>query len=81
MSSSTREQLKSLLSGGVGGMSLVLAGQPFDLIKVRLQTAHATANESAWALAKQTIKAEGIRGLYKGMAAPLLGVTPIFAIC
>lgn len=29
---------------------------------------------------KKTITNEGIRGLYKGMSAPLIGVSPIFAI-
>lgn len=30
---------------------------------------------------KQTVRADGFRGLYRGMAAPLYGVTPIFALC
>ncbi|KAJ1954998.1 carnitine transporter, partial [Dispira parvispora] len=30
--------LKSFLSGGFGGICLVAAGHPLDLIKVRLQT-------------------------------------------
>jgi len=29
---------------------------------------------------KKTVKHEGIRGLYKGMGAPLVGVAPIFAL-
>ena len=24
---------------------------------------------------------QGIRGLYRGMAAPIVGVTPMFAVC
>lgn len=24
---------------------------------------------------------QGVRGLYKGMAAPIVGVTPMFAVC
>lgn len=71
--------LKNFLSGGVGGMALVAAGHPFDLIKVRIQT----SNNYAGVLdcVKQTIAKDGVRGLYRGMAAPLVGVTPIFAIC
>lgn len=31
--------------------------------------------------ATKTIRNEGVRGLYKGMSAPLTGVAPIFAMC
>lgn len=24
---------------------------------------------------------QGVKGLYKGMAAPIIGVTPMFAVC
>lgn len=82
--SSSRQQLKSLLSGGVGGACLVLAGQPFDLVKTRIQTAaHVPGIKSlsAVGVARDIIKTQGLRGLYRGMSAPLAGVTPIFAIC
>jgi len=71
--------LKSFLSGGFGGVSLVLAGHPLDLIKVRLQT----SNQYSGTLdcMKSILKQDGARGLYRGMTAPLIGVTPIFAIC
>ena len=77
-------QLKSFLSGGIGGICLVFVGQPFDLIKVRLQ-AHVAERgvkpPGAAAVLRQTLAKEGVRGLYRGMAAPLYGVTPIFALC
>jgi solute carrier family 25 carnitine/acylcarnitine transporter 20/29 len=113
-------------------MCLVLAGHPFDLIKVRLQTMRVAPGQAppykgALDCARQTLAKEGVsvfpldrahwhcvsapsvaravatrahthpapnraaprrmpphaqfRGLYKGMAAPLYGVTPIFAVC
>lgn len=31
--------LRALVAGGVGGVCAVLTGHPFDLVKVRLQTA------------------------------------------
>ncbi|XP_068225654.1 mitochondrial carnitine/acylcarnitine carrier protein, partial [Palaemon carinicauda] len=34
-----------------------------------------------WDCALKTVRNEGFFGLYKGMAAPLIGVTPMFAVC
>jgi len=71
--------LKNFLSGGFGGMCLVFAGHPFDLIKVRIQT----SNQYSGVIdcVKQTVAKDGVKGLYRGMTAPLIGVTPIFAVC
>ncbi|XP_078034192.1 carnitine/acylcarnitine carrier protein colt, mitochondrial isoform X1 [Augochlora pura] len=78
--------IKYFLSGGFGGICTVIAGHPLDTIKVRLQTMP-VPGPNGIALysgtldcAKKTIAREGVRGLYKGMGAPLLGVAPIFAI-
>nr|KAF6311197.1 solute carrier family 25 member 20 [Myotis myotis] len=30
---------------------------------------------------RKTLMREGVRGLYRGMAAPIIGVTPMFAVC
>jgi len=60
-------------------MCLVASGQPFDLIKVRLQTSN--IYKGALDCARQTYAKEGVRGFYRGMSAPLIGVTPIFAVC
>uniref|UniRef100_A0A0A9XL33 Congested-like trachea protein n=1 Tax=Lygus hesperus TaxID=30085 RepID=A0A0A9XL33_LYGHE len=78
--------IKYFLSGGFGGVCTVLSGHPLDTIKVRLQTmpvprpGEAALYAGTFDCAKKTIKLEGVRGLYKGMAAPLAGVAPIFAI-
>jgi len=60
-------------------MCLVAVGHPFDLLKVRLQT----SNQYTGALdcMRKTMARDGVRGLYRGMSAPLVGVTPIFAVC
>lgn len=71
--------LKSFLSGGVGGIGLVLVGHPLDLIKVRLQTS--TQYSSMRDCFQKTIARDGLRGLYRGMATPIVGITPIFAVC
>lgn len=70
-------QAKSFLSGGLGGICLVLVGHPFDLIKVKVQIGAG----SALHVLKDIIKTGGLRGLYRGVTAPLIGVTPIFAVC
>lgn len=70
--------LESLLAGAAGGISLVLVGHPFDLVKVRLQTSTAfTSTSDAF---KTLLQREGLVGVYRGVSAPLLGVAPIFAI-
>lgn len=74
---------KDFVSGGFGGMCLVASGHPLDTIKVRLQTQSKTEPlyKGTWDCALKTVKAEGFKGLYKGMAAPFMGVTPMFAVC
>jgi solute carrier family 25 carnitine/acylcarnitine transporter 20/29 len=71
--------LKSFISGGVGGACVVLVGHPLDLIKVRMQTGTA-ASRSVLGLLKQTFMKEGIRGLYRGVSAPLTAVSPVYAV-
>jgi len=79
--------MKSFVAGGAGGMSAVLSGHPFDTIKVRLQTmpmpklGERPMYTGMWDCVAKTVKYEGVfKGLYKGMGAPLVGVTPIFAL-
>jgi solute carrier family 25 carnitine/acylcarnitine transporter 20/29 len=81
-SSSAESALKSFLSGGVGGICVVLVGHPLDLIKVRMQTAGAAAaaSQSVVSMFSTTFRTEGIRGLYRGVSAPLTAVTPLFAV-
>ncbi|CAB4408197.1 unnamed protein product [Rhizophagus irregularis] len=76
----TTSSAKSFLAGGFGGVTCVLVGQPFDLIKVRLQTAPEGAYTGMVDATKQIIAKDGFRGLYRGMGPPLAGITPIFAI-
>ncbi|XP_070558942.1 mitochondrial carnitine/acylcarnitine carrier protein-like [Ptychodera flava] len=78
---------KNFLAGGFGGVCLVVTGHPLDTIKVRLQTQPAPAPgaspmfKGTWDCFIKTVRNEGVLGLYKGMAAPVVGVAPIFAIC
>ncbi|KAJ9494383.1 carnitine transporter [Exophiala xenobiotica] len=73
--------LRSLAAGGVGGLCAVIVGHPFDLVKVRLQTAEKGVYSGAMDVVRKTVAREGLaRGLYAGVSAPLVGVTPMFAV-
>jgi solute carrier family 25 carnitine/acylcarnitine transporter 20/29 len=77
-SSQTLAQLRSFAAGGVGGLFAVVVGHPFDLVKVRMQTAEKGVYTGAIDVVKKTIAREGLaRGLYAGVSAPLVGVTPM----
>ncbi|RCI11347.1 hypothetical protein L249_7606 [Ophiocordyceps polyrhachis-furcata BCC 54312] len=63
---------KDLFSGAMGGIAQVLIGQPFDIVKVRLQT----TNRYTGALdaATSIYKSEGPLAFYKGTLTPLIGI-------
>lgn len=77
---------KDLFSGTVGGAAQLICGHPFDTIKVKLQSQPAPLPgqppkyAGAMDAVKQTIAAEGPRGLYKGMGAPLATVAAFNAL-
>jgi solute carrier family 25 carnitine/acylcarnitine transporter 20/29 len=71
-------QLRALAAGGFGGICAVVVGHPFDLVKVRLQTAERGVYSSAIDVVRKSIARDGLRrGLYAGVSAPLVGVTPM----
>lgn len=77
---------KDLTAGTVGGAAQLIVGHPFDTIKVKLQSQPAPVPgqppkfSGAIDAVKQTITAEGPRGLYKGMGAPLATVAAFNAV-
>ncbi|KAJ5385187.1 Mitochondrial carrier protein [Penicillium concentricum] len=64
--------VKDLAAGAAGGMAQVILGQPFDIVKVRLQTT--TQYKSALECATQIFKKEGPAAFYKGTLTPLIGI-------
>ncbi|KAK8080242.1 mitochondrial carrier domain-containing protein [Apiospora hydei] len=73
--SSGLSQLRSFAAGGFGGICAVVVGHPFDLVKVRLQTAERGV---AIDVVRKSVARDGLRrGLYAGVSAPLVGVTPM----
>nr|GMC80876.1 mitochondrial carnitine/acylcarnitine carrier-like protein [Ipomoea batatas] len=77
---------KDLTAGTVGGVAQLICGHPFDTIKVKLQSqpaplpGQAPKYSGAMDAVRQTIAAEGPRGLYKGMGAPLATVAAFNAL-
>ncbi|MCJ1371828.1 carnitine transporter [Loxospora ochrophaea] len=77
----TVSSFRDLAAGGVGGVCAVIVGHPFDLVKVRLQTSERGVYSGAVDVVRKTVAREGLaRGLYAGVSAPLVGVTPMFAV-
>ena len=71
-------QVRALAAGGFGGICAVVVGHPFDLVKVRLQTAERGVYSSAIDVVRKSVARDGLRrGLYAGVSAPLVGVTPM----
>ncbi|KAH7198151.1 mitochondrial carrier domain-containing protein [Fusarium flagelliforme] len=80
-SSGLAQQARAFAAGGFGGLCAVVVGHPFDLVKVRLQTAERGVYSSAVDVVRKSIARDGLRrGLYAGVSAPLVGVTPMFAV-
>lgn len=61
---------KDAIAGAAGGTVAVLLGQPFDLLRVRMQAAD-TSN--VFRVAKDIATNEGLLAFYKGAAAPFIG--------
>ncbi|CAK9269958.1 unnamed protein product [Sphagnum jensenii] len=69
---------KDYVAGLAAGVATVVIGHPFDTVKVRLQVfntqAHAYKQISALECTARILKAEGVKGLYKGATSAFVGV-------
>ncbi|KAJ3195588.1 hypothetical protein HK101_011731 [Irineochytrium annulatum] len=68
------------MEGSLGGMAQVAVGHPLDTVKVRLQLDGSSRFKGPFDCVMQTVRNEGVLGLYKGMASPLIGMGFINAI-
>ncbi|TRM70257.1 mitochondrial carrier domain-containing protein [Schizophyllum amplum] len=68
------DTVKDLTAGTVGGIFQVLVGQPFDIVKVRMQTSPAGTYTGMMGCAGGILKNEGPLAFYKGTLSPLLGI-------
>lgn len=67
-----------LVAGAAAGFSQVIATNPMEIVKIRMQVAGATASSSSAPplTAIQVVRQLGLRGLYKGTCATLLRDVP-----
>ncbi|KAJ3576777.1 hypothetical protein NP233_g191 [Leucocoprinus birnbaumii] len=66
--------VKDLTAGTAGGIAQVLVGQPFDIVKVRMQTSAKGTYSGMMHCAGGILKNEGPLAFYKGTLTPLLGI-------
>ncbi|KAJ9665254.1 hypothetical protein H2201_004545 [Coniosporium apollinis] len=64
---------KGFVAGVFSGIAKLSVGHPFDTIKVRLQTSDKSRFRGPLECLLQTVRNEGVRGLYKGATPPLIG--------
>eukprot|EP00794_Sanderia_malayensis_P016179 gene16179-17805_t len=71
--SPVREGLIGLGVGVLYGVTNVCAGHPFDTIKTKMQAQTGFESQGMFRSFVKTLKADGIRGLYRGCVPPLWG--------
>ncbi|GAA5882129.1 hypothetical protein JCM3774_005450 [Rhodotorula dairenensis] len=67
--------LRGFAAGTASGLTKLVVGHPFDVIKVRLQCTPRGTYAGPWDCLKRTIQSEGPRALYKGATPPAFGWT------
>jgi solute carrier family 25 carnitine/acylcarnitine transporter 20/29 len=64
----------------MGGIGITFAGHPFDIVKVKMQTAAPGTYSGMLHCASRILKTDGLLGFYRGAAPVFIGVVPIFAM-
>ncbi|KAJ6440326.1 mitochondrial carrier protein [Purpureocillium lavendulum] len=73
VAASSKRDYKGFVAGVFSGIAKLTVGHPFDTVKVRLQTTDAGRFAGPLQCVAQTVRNEGVRGLYKGATPPLVG--------
>lgn len=68
-----KRNYKGFVAGVFSGIAKLSVGHPFDTVKVRLQTSKDSHFKGPLDCVLQTVRKEGVSGLYKGATPPLIG--------
>ncbi|KAI9729458.1 MAG: hypothetical protein M1834_006839 [Cirrosporium novae-zelandiae] len=68
-----KRKYKGFVAGVFSGIAKLSVGHPFDTVKVRLQTTTNAHFNGPLDCLLQTLRKEGVPGLYKGATPPLIG--------
>jgi hypothetical protein len=72
---------RQLVSGGLSGATTLTLTYPLDLLRTRLATNSSTGvRPSLIATASNTLKSEGVLGLYRGYVISVIEITPYLAL-
>ncbi|KAJ1724328.1 hypothetical protein LPJ53_001411 [Coemansia erecta] len=68
---------RDFVAGSLAGAAQVAVGHPLDTVKVRMQTQGGAVFRGPVDCVVKTVRSEGVAGLYKGMASPLVGIAAV----
>ncbi|KIJ59489.1 hypothetical protein HYDPIDRAFT_190501 [Hydnomerulius pinastri MD-312] len=74
----------SMIAGAGGGLVASIATCPLDVVKTKLQAQRAVLGQPGYEgvldIVKNTLRHDGIRGMYRGLGPTILGYLPTWAI-
>jgi len=68
--------MQRLLAGSLSGATLITVTYPLDITQTRLATSTKSQYKGIIDCMTSTVRLEGLRGLYKGYVASVIGVSP-----
>jgi solute carrier family 25 (mitochondrial carnitine/acylcarnitine transporter), member 20/29 len=71
-SKTASDHARDFMAGWIAGIAQVITGQPFDIVKVRLQSEGSST--SSLQCAREILQREGALAFYKGSLSPILGI-------
>jgi solute carrier family 25 carnitine/acylcarnitine transporter 20/29 len=74
-----RRAFEEAAAGAAAGVAGTVLGYPLDTVKARLQVGRSSAG--ALACVRKIAAQDGVRGFYRGIAAPLLSMTFLNTMC